>query len=225
MKPIAVILSAAALMLAPPLHAQPAGASVETTTTRPGGATATQTTKLTADVVSINPAAREIVLRQPDGEIAELRVGEDVKNLDQLRVGDRVTAEYRQALSLDLKQGGAGIREQSEKQRGNLGQPGQKPGGAVQREVTILADVTSVDRNTQTVALRGPRGNTVKLKVQDPEQLSRVKQGDQVQAVYTEALAINVQRETGSYGPSTPGVSQSSGSSGAAGSTGTGGGR
>jgi Cu/Ag efflux protein CusF len=33
----------------------------------------------------------------------------------------------------------------------------------------------------------------VDLKVQDPDQLSRVKQGDQVEAVYTEALAIAVE--------------------------------
>jgi Cu/Ag efflux protein CusF len=220
MKPFAVILTAAALVAAPQLYAQQPGGTVETTSTRPGGATATQTTKVTADVVSINPAAREIVLRQPNGEIAELVVGEDVKNLEQVRVGDRVTAEYRQALSLDLKKGAAGIREQTESQSGSLAQAGQKPGGAVQREVTILADVTAVDRDTQTVALRGPRGNTVKLKVQDPDQLAKVKKGDQVQAVYTEALAINVQREARSYGSSTPGASQSSGPAGSSSSSG-----
>lgn len=226
MKPFAVILTAAALVTAPQLYAQQSGGTVETTSSSPGRVSATETTKVTADVVSINPATREIVLKQPNGETAEIMVGEDVTNFDQLRVGDRVTAEYKQALSLDLRKGGAGIREKAESSSASRAQPGQKPGGSVQREVTVLANVTAVDRNAQTVALRGPRGNTVKLKVQDANQLKNVKKGDQVQAVYTEALAINVQPESGSHGSSATGASQSSGASGSpsgAGGTGSGG--
>jgi Cu/Ag efflux protein CusF len=41
--------------------------------------------------------------------------------------------------------------------------------------------------------LRGPKGHLVDLQVKDPEQLKRIKQGDQVEAVYTEALAIKVE--------------------------------
>ncbi len=33
----------------------------------------------------------------------------------------------------------------------------------------------------------------VDLEVPDPEQLKRIKQGDQVQAVYTEALALKLE--------------------------------
>jgi hypothetical protein len=33
----------------------------------------------------------------------------------------------------------------------------------------------------------------VDLRVPNPEQLKRIKQGDQVQAVYTEALAVKVE--------------------------------
>lgn len=59
--------------------------------------------------------------------------------------------------------------------------------------MTIIADVVAVDRHTKTVTLRGPRGHTVDLHVEDPERLKRVKKGDQVKAVYTEALAISVE--------------------------------
>jgi Cu/Ag efflux protein CusF len=47
------------------------------------------------------------------------------------------------------------------------------------------------------VTLRGPEGHFVDLQVQDPAQLKRIKPGDQVQAVYTEALAIMVEPATG----------------------------
>jgi hypothetical protein len=44
-----------------------------------------------------------------------------------------------------------------------------------------------------TVTLKGPKGNYVDLQLQDPKQLARVKKGDQVEAVFTEAVALTVE--------------------------------
>ena len=60
------------------------------------------------------------------------------------------------------------------------------------RQVMITADVIAVNPATQTVTLKGPR-QTVDLKLRDPEQFSLIKVGDQVEANYTEALAISVE--------------------------------
>jgi hypothetical protein len=62
----------------------------------------------------------------------------------------------------------------------------------VGREVTVTADVVAVNTKTKTVTLRGPKGRTVDVHVGDPQQLKSVRRGDQVQAVYTEALAVSV---------------------------------
>ena len=70
---------------------------------------------------------------------------------------------------------------------------GQKPGGTLGRQVTIVADVIAVHPKTKTVTLKGPKGNIVDLVVEDPEQIANIKKGDQVEAVYTEALAISVE--------------------------------
>jgi hypothetical protein len=70
---------------------------------------------------------------------------------------------------------------------------GSKPGGTMGRELTIVADVVAVHPQSQTVTLKGPKGNTVDLVVEDPQQFANIKKGDQVQAVYTEALAISVE--------------------------------
>ena len=72
---------------------------------------------------------------------------------------------------------------------------GSKPGetaGAVGRQVTIVADVTAVDPATQMVTLKGPQ-RTVDLKVPDPEQFKRIAKGDQVEATYTQAVAMAVE--------------------------------
>jgi hypothetical protein len=57
--------------------------------------------------------------------------------------------------------------------------------------VTIVADVVDINPATQTITLRGPQ-RTVELKVRDPEQFKLIAKGDQVEATYTEAVAIEV---------------------------------
>jgi hypothetical protein len=70
---------------------------------------------------------------------------------------------------------------------------GAQPRGTAGRQITVLADVVAVDNDNRLVTLRGPEGNMVDLKVPDPEQLKLIKKGDQVRAVYTEALAVAVE--------------------------------
>ncbi len=55
-----------------------------------------------------------------------------------------------------------------------------------------MANVTAVNAKENVVTLRGPKGNSVDVTV-DPSQLKLVKVGDQVEAVYTEAMAVTVQ--------------------------------
>ena len=55
----------------------------------------------------------------------------------------------------------------------------------------VLADVVAVNPRTQTVTLKGPQ-QTVDLRVPDKKQFQGIKVGDQVQARYTEALAVSI---------------------------------
>ena len=64
---------------------------------------------------------------------------------------------------------------------------------AGQRTVTAIADVTAVDPKAKTITLKGPRGNSVTLNVQNPDQFKVVKKGDQVEVTYTEAMALTVE--------------------------------
>jgi hypothetical protein len=107
-----------------------------------------------------------------------------------------VKAEYSQALTIMLKKGNAPLTA-NETQTLDRAPVGAKPGGSASREVTIMANVVAVDRQNGVVTLKGPQGNTVDLVVQDPEQLKRIKKGDQMQAVYTEAVAIAVEPVAG----------------------------
>ncbi len=194
MTSIATLITAG-LVGALPLAAQ--GQQAPTTSTavavKPGAALAIETTKATAVVVGIDAATRVVTLKRQDGRVFNVTCGDDVRNFAQIKVGDRVTAEYTRALSLELKKSGSSIREKTDKEAALRAPAGAKPAGAIGRAVTVLANVVAVDTKKQIVTLRGPQGNVVDLSVQDPAQLKNIKVGDQVEAVYAEALAVAVE--------------------------------
>ncbi|CAB3788104.1 hypothetical protein [Paraburkholderia fynbosensis] len=158
----------------------------------PGQVTVTGTVKTTSTVVGIEPATRTVWLKNAHGKVVEVVVGEEARNFGQLKVGDVVNAEYSEAMTITLKKGGAplGASETQSMERTPIG---AKPGGTAGREVTILANVTAVNHQSGVVTLKGPQGNSVDMVVQDPAQLKLIKKGDQMEVLYTEAVAISVE--------------------------------
>ncbi len=157
----------------------------------PGVVTAAQTVELTATIVAIDPATRAITLKDPKGKEVTLTAGPEVKNFAQMKVGDQVNASYVEALTLELKKGGGKTVARTEQAGAATAKPGERPAARGGRQVTIVADVVDINPTTQTITLRGPQ-RTVELKVRDPEQFKLVAKGDQVEATYTEAVAIEV---------------------------------
>jgi len=158
----------------------------------PGMAGVAQTVKLTATITAIDVATRDVTLKGPQGNEVTVTAGPAVKNFANMKVGDQVDVQYVEALTLELKKGGGLVVGRTE-QAGAMGaKPGATPAGTVGRQVTIVADVVGVDAAKQVVTLKGPK-RTVDLKVADPEQFKRIAKGDQVEATYTQALAIAVE--------------------------------
>ena len=173
-------------------ESMPAATFSGSTATAPGKGVAEGSLKTSATIVSIDAASRSVTLKRQDGKVVTMALSQEVRNFDQLKVGDKVHAEYSAALALELKKtkGKTGAAENAVLKRS---EPGQKPGGVAVREVEVLADVVEVNAKKKTVTLKGPAGNMVDLLVEDAEQLKNIRKGDQVQALYQESLAIKVE--------------------------------
>ncbi|GJG94230.1 hypothetical protein [Cupriavidus pauculus] len=187
----AAIVAAALLCLPAASYAQSQPDMKMDVTRGVGQTTATGTATATATITAIDKASRKVTLKTRTGKVTEMTVGDEARNFDQLRVGDKVTVEYNEALTVSLKKGG-GAPSMQEREISERADPGAKPGGRVGREVTVVAQVVAVDKEKQIVTVKGPKGRTVDLRVDDPDQMKDVKKGDRVQAVYTEAVAISV---------------------------------
>ncbi len=185
------VLIVALLSAAVPAQQLPSGAAV--VESRPGEVTIAQKTELSARVVAINKATRTVTLKGATGNTLDVVCGDEVRNFDQIKVGDLVVARYVESTILELKKNKTGAPAATEREVVLRAKPGEAPAGALSHQVVIMADVVGVDPTKKTISLRGPEGDVVVLPVYNPDQFKVVKVGDQVEVTYTQALGISVQ--------------------------------
>ena len=171
---------------------QPSATDDTVVSSEPGKGMITRTVQASAQVVAIDRRTRTLTLKGPDGKVADIVAGREVRNFDQIQTGDMVVARYVQALSLELMKT-TGSPDLTAAAAAARAAPGERPAAAVAGQVTAVADVIAVDPANSVITLRGPRGNTVELHVKNPDHFKVVKQGDQVLVTYTEAVALSVE--------------------------------
>lgn len=196
-KPVATIVTFGVALLgtasvAVQAQQKPETKGGSTMVSAPGTATIANAVTMSARVEAIDKAQRQVTLKGPKGNVQTVTAGPEVRNFDQIAVGDMLVVRFVEALTLTLKKDGKELRSNVEVKDGARAKAGEKPAGIVGRQVEVTADVIAIDQKTQTLTLRGPK-QTVELKVRDPEQFKLVKVGDQIQAVYTEALALSIE--------------------------------
>jgi hypothetical protein len=173
----------------------PAPPSTVTSTARERGEMRqTATTTAQAKVVAVDQKDRNVTLQGSDGHEFTIHVGDEVRNLPQVHKGDMVNIVYHEAIAAKLVKKGKGkpgIEAAEGAERAPLG---AMPAAAGARTVQVTATVTRIDKENQTVTLKGPRGKSVDVKVQNPENMELVKKGDLVEITYTEAVAISVDK-------------------------------
>ena len=160
----------------------------------PGKATAVRALEISAQVVALDKATRTVTLKGPKGDARDIVASDEVRNFDQVKVGDFLVVRYVQALTLELKKTKVSAGEPTVREEAAKAKPGEKPAVAGARQITAIATVTAVDQKASTITLKGPRGNVVTLDVKNPDQFKVVKVGDQVEATYTEALALSIEQ-------------------------------
>jgi Cu/Ag efflux protein CusF len=147
--------------------------------------------KAEAEVMAVDQKTRKVTLKGEDGATQEFTVGKEMRNLPQVKAGDRVVVEYDQVLALRLKKG-PGIRETEEREGAARTALGEKPGAVAIKETHFVADVINVNKKTGVVTIKGAKGRIVDLKIKDKAVVAEIKVGDQVEGVYEQALALVV---------------------------------
>jgi len=191
MKLTLLATAALAALIATPVFAQKDNTGVAVVSV-PGQVSATRARTVTATVTEVDSVVGHLTLKAPNGDLYPLKVGPEVRNLPQVKVGDTVVAHYQENLTLTLMKDGKGKVGATEMSKAARADAGQKPGAVVAEQTEVIADVTAVNAAKKTVTVKGAK-QTLDLSVKDPEQLKLIKVGDQIKAVYTQALVMGVE--------------------------------
>ena len=150
---------------------------------------------VTATVAAIDLSTRMVALQNELG-LATVEAGPEVRNLDKLHVGDRVIVTYFEGVAAEVKKRGEGVRGVDESVTTALPAPGDRPSGAIGHTVTTTVTIESVDTTANTVTFRRQDGLVRTVAVKKPESrefIRTLKQGDEVEVIYTEAVAVTVE--------------------------------
>jgi hypothetical protein len=156
-------------------------------------ATVERTSEVTATVTAIDLPERLVTLRGPKGNLFTVQADEEVRNLPQVEVGDRVVVRYHEAIAAQIAKPG---QETSASVTAMRAPPGARPGAELAQQSTAIVKITDLDLATHTVSFTDPDGLAQTITVQDPgmqDFVETLKVGDQVAVTYTEALAISVE--------------------------------
>jgi hypothetical protein len=172
----------------------PPPVAVATVVETPGEAMAEEVTSVAATVVKVDEKQRIVTLRDAAGRVFDVHVGDEVKNLPHVERGDQVIASYYESIAIMLRKPGEATPAADTAAVAARAEPGKKPGAMAGRQTTLTATVVGISKRKGTVTLKGPRGNSVTLNVRDPKRLEGVRVGDVVEAVYSEAIAISMEK-------------------------------
>jgi Cu/Ag efflux protein CusF len=145
----------------------------------------------TAVIEAIEAASRTVTLRKADGTLVSTVAGEDVKRFAELKVGDKVNARYYDNVVVRLKRPGEPDVDTGAK--GTTGSEQTLPGGTKARQRTITATITAINPDVPSATFTGPNGWKYTSKVQDTAALAKVKVGDKVDIVWTEAVLVSIE--------------------------------
>ena len=151
---------------------------------------------VTATVQAVDQDKREVTLKGALGNVVTFKVDKRVKRLNEVKVGDEVTADYYVSLAAELrppteseKENPITVLEQTVR-----APKGTQPAGAGLRAIKVVTTVEGLDLPTQSLTLKGPLGNYATIRARDVEKLKQLRLGDTIMVTYTEALAISLEK-------------------------------
>lgn len=141
---------------------------------------------ITATVQAVDLQKRIVTVKTEKGQVVDLKAGDRIKNLASVKVGDKVIAKYQKSLAYQVLK------------------PGEAPKPEVTAEVkdttargklmTRTVTVQDIDKNANNVTVKMSDDRMVAFKVKDPTVFEKIKVGDQVEVMYSEAVAISLEK-------------------------------
>jgi hypothetical protein len=145
-------------------------------------------------IVSVDKAKMMVTIQGADGKTFPIHVYNPY-NLAAAKPGGAFVARFYEIVTVRKKLPNEQIASASLQQGIISASPGQTPGGAAGSQLQIVATVSAINMVKNTVELTGPDGTVETVNVANPENLARVKVGEQLVITSTNVIAIALEKE------------------------------
>jgi hypothetical protein len=154
---------------------------------------ASRTERVTATVESVDVPSRSVLLRREDNSFVTLKVGPEVRNLPQVKPGDRVTVEHTEAVAARMAVPGQPpvVAADADARR----PAGARPGAASADVVRVVVTIDQVFSGGEMVSFTGPTGAKRTIPVRNPDMQAfarRLRPGQQVELTFVDIVAVRV---------------------------------
>jgi len=161
--------------------------------TPPPGGSASATETIQATVTKIDKKDRWVTLKRADGSLVDVHVGPEAKNFPQIRVGDLVTAQQEDTVSITIVPAGQAAPNVASGSSLVTAPEGSKPLGVMVETTVVTGEVTDIDYDNRLVTVLGPLGNSRTLLVgPEAKRFDEVKVGDNIQVTLKSSTMIEV---------------------------------
>ncbi len=159
------------------------------------GAVVEETAVSSALVHDVDYTARQVLLETEDGRFLTFDVPDDVRNLEQVEVGDSVNVLYFGGIAASLAAPGEEPIVMDMATAMARAEEGERPAGATMQELTTTVTFDAFDPETSMVMFTGQAGVQRTVEVADPGMrafVETLEAGDQVDVTVVEIIAIEV---------------------------------
>lgn len=166
---------------------------------RPEAAVVAATAERTAIVETVNMTERSVLLRgdsgAQSGALATVRVGPEVRNLGQVRPGDRVVVTVTDAIAASLARPGDGAAPTGSAAFAARAPEGARPAAGVGDAVRTRVRIEGIDLGRNSVTFTTPENERRTVRVQNPRMrqfIRTLSPGDMVDVVFVETVSLRV---------------------------------
>ena len=147
-------------------------------------------------IVSVNRAKKVVTLEGPNGKRVTVHVYNPY-NLAAAKAGEPFVAKFYEIVTIRKLKRGESLPAASLAEGIVSAAPGQTPGAAAGTTVQLSVTVDAIDKNKETVAVKGPDGSVETVKVANPANLKYVKVGDEIVITLSNVVSIWLDKEPG----------------------------
>ena len=161
----------------------------------PGKAVATRYQKFGGTVEAVDRASRRLTLRSEYGHIETINVPPEVKQFDELSIGDTIEVQVQEGVLFEYQPAGSAAAPSPAMVAEARAATDQPPAGAAGATIQTTVTVTAIDLESRVVHVRDLDGNMYDVRASPTVKIEKLSVGDRLLATYVATAAISLEKK------------------------------